>query len=150
MCTDFRLFILRQQMTNTKWEKINTTNSKNDSIPHIQIFDDKREIKIKNVDYWDRRGYKCVVYNEKDPNECSSSVFFLRVQDKMALWWPVIGIVIQAIFLFSINTICTKSWRVKFILFAGKNLETNDKKDENIDRISLDTANTNISDFSFV
>ena len=55
-------------------------------------------MKIQNVDYWDRRCYKCAVYNEKEPNECSASVFFLCVQDKLALWWPVIGIATQGIF----------------------------------------------------
>ena len=65
-------------MNTTKWEKINTTDrSKTDSTPHIQIFDDKREVKIQNIDYGDRRGYKCVAYKENDPNDCSSSVFFL-------------------------------------------------------------------------
>ena len=132
-------------MNTTKWVIINTTDSsKNDSSPHIQIFDHKRKMKIQNVDYGDRRGYKCVVYNEKDPNECSASLFFLRVQDKMALWWPIIGIVIQAIFLFSINIICTKSWRDKFKFFAGNNRASKDKKDEDVDRVSLDTVNTEI------
>ena len=137
--------IYRSLINGTKWKLISTTNIKNpDFAAHIKY--EKWQIKIQNAISDDRRGYKCIVYNKTDHSKCSSSVFFLRVQDKYAMWWPVIGIVIQMGFLIIVNAMCSNSWRIKAKLFGQKKKEIKDDVNDNFDKTSQDISVTKTSD----
>ena len=98
-------------MEGSNWELMRTSEIlPGEFDPHIKMInksnvkdtkDDGKNwgFKIEDAVYDDRRAYKCVVYNISQPQNCSESIFFLRVKDKYAALWPFVGIVAEVVVL---------------------------------------------------
>jgi len=103
-----------ESMDGTKWTLMTTSKVKEGQVePHIKMLKKeggKKEwgFKLEDVINDDRRGYKCVVYNISQPANCSQSVFFLRVKNKYAALWPVIGIVAEVVIVCAVIYICER------------------------------------------
>jgi len=102
-----------EAMEGSKWIEMKTSQLKQGDIdPHIKMInntDDEGKnwgFKLEDALYDDRRAYKCVVYNKTQPQNCSESVFFLRVKDKYAALWPFIGIVAEVVVLCIVIFVC--------------------------------------------
>jgi len=97
--------------TGSKWVEI-TDPEMIDGEIHIQrlmINNKPSKIKIDDANRDDRRGYKCIVYNENDESICSESAFFLRVKDKFAVLYPSVGILAEIVVLLIIIFACEKA-----------------------------------------
>ena len=59
------------------------------------------QLEIKNTNHLaDRRAYKCKACQKGNPKNCTeSTTYFIRVREKYAILWPLIGIICEILFI---------------------------------------------------